>query len=442
MTTEEIEQEQRTMSASAAFEQRRRAEEATRSAHQATFPPRRICLVSCSGPKLPHPAPARDLYTSRLFKKARAYAERRCDDWAILSALHGLVLPDQVIAPYDCRLPGRQDELAMWGNRVGLQIGQAFRPQDRFVILAGADYADALPREIRVRSEQPLRGVHPVGRRERWLTENPEEKLGFQINPGARQGPCSECGKDLGPYRGFGVPKVVCGRKCTGRRRRRLDPTFQRKKHERWKAQKPTGKVCRACGVTDSVQRFKYADLCLVCEKQLERAKKAGREPCPKCGRSTYAETGVHGWMSRRFCSYCPGVGKTLPVAIVAPGGKEERIAYLPASFVAVLSAARGGIAHDEMVLEMPTRRAYATGSLASVRIASAMSMEMKQGGAKMSRRAKTRKGPEPKKLPRKPKRLPWPASACTACSTPLRAHERWIGLCYSCSTPRRRRIP
>src|SRR5690606_13413659 len=58
--------------------------------------PRTIALVSCVSSKEPHAAPARDLYTSALFRKARAYAERNADAWYILSAKYGLVDPNRV----------------------------------------------------------------------------------------------------------------------------------------------------------------------------------------------------------------------------------------------------------------------------------------------------------------------------------------------------------
>lgn len=63
-----------------------------------------IGLVACSKTKLDRPAPARELYTSPLFRAASAYAERTYDRWLILSALHGLVEPDQEIEPYDVTL--------------------------------------------------------------------------------------------------------------------------------------------------------------------------------------------------------------------------------------------------------------------------------------------------------------------------------------------------
>jgi hypothetical protein len=59
-----------------------------------------VGLVACSRLKADRPAPARELYVSPLFRAARAYAERRHGPgrWFILSAHHGLVDPDTVLA--------------------------------------------------------------------------------------------------------------------------------------------------------------------------------------------------------------------------------------------------------------------------------------------------------------------------------------------------------
>ena len=65
---------------------------------------RAIYLVSCVGQKLKTPAPARDLYTSVWFRKARSYVESTGLPWSVLSAKHGVVHPDEVIAPYDLTL--------------------------------------------------------------------------------------------------------------------------------------------------------------------------------------------------------------------------------------------------------------------------------------------------------------------------------------------------
>src|SRR4051794_5113257 len=68
-----------------------------------------ITLVACCGPKLGSPARAADLYVSQLFKKVRTYVERR-GRWFILSARHGLVDPNTVIARFELS-PGLSDRV-------------------------------------------------------------------------------------------------------------------------------------------------------------------------------------------------------------------------------------------------------------------------------------------------------------------------------------------
>lgn len=75
---------------------------------QLTKPPTTVVLISCSKSKLDKPAPARELYTGQLFKKAVAWAERQGLQWFVVSALHGLVAPDQSIAPYNYSLKDRR----------------------------------------------------------------------------------------------------------------------------------------------------------------------------------------------------------------------------------------------------------------------------------------------------------------------------------------------
>jgi hypothetical protein len=65
-----------------------------------------IGLVGCCRRKLPHAAPAAELYTSPLFRLASRFCSRTCDLWFVLSARHGLVEPAQVLAPYDVTLRG------------------------------------------------------------------------------------------------------------------------------------------------------------------------------------------------------------------------------------------------------------------------------------------------------------------------------------------------
>jgi hypothetical protein len=78
-----------------------------------------LLLVTCVKGKSARPAAARDLYVSPLFRKQRAYAERRGLPWFILSAEHGLVAPDEWLAPYERYLPDTPRSFReVWGSWV------------------------------------------------------------------------------------------------------------------------------------------------------------------------------------------------------------------------------------------------------------------------------------------------------------------------------------
>lgn len=72
----------------------------------------RLAIIGCGAAKLPHAAPARALYTGGLFRAARVHVEARGLPWLILSALHGLVEPDAIIAPYDVTMAETKRESA------------------------------------------------------------------------------------------------------------------------------------------------------------------------------------------------------------------------------------------------------------------------------------------------------------------------------------------
>jgi hypothetical protein len=67
-----------------------------------------VFIVPCGDKKLPHAAPARDLYTGSQFRYvfplADAAARRTGGEVFILSALHGLVEPDRVLEPYNKKM--------------------------------------------------------------------------------------------------------------------------------------------------------------------------------------------------------------------------------------------------------------------------------------------------------------------------------------------------
>ncbi len=137
----------------------------------------RIVLVACAASKVEHAAPAAELYTSDLFTKSRAWAERevaagRADAWFILSAEHGLVAPRQVLAPYNTTLNAMAPaERRAWAARVWAVLGQAFVAPGSLVFLAGEHYRAALSAAAAAEGhaiEVPMAGLG-IGRQKAWL---------------------------------------------------------------------------------------------------------------------------------------------------------------------------------------------------------------------------------------------------------------------------------
>jgi hypothetical protein len=86
----------------------------------------RLGLIGDVRAKLEVAAPAKELFTSHMFQARRAYAERVCDLWFVLSAQHGLLHPDQVVKPYDRTLVNESRAVKeQWSRKVLWQLDQA-----------------------------------------------------------------------------------------------------------------------------------------------------------------------------------------------------------------------------------------------------------------------------------------------------------------------------
>jgi hypothetical protein len=136
----------------------------------------RVGLVACAGVKLDRRAPARDLYVSDLFRKASAYAAATCDEWFILSALHGVVHPDRELDPYNYTLADlpadvRRARVATMATDLTNLLADAGRVE--LVVLAGANYRAALDQAARTPSWEatvtvPMAGLG-IGDQLGWL---------------------------------------------------------------------------------------------------------------------------------------------------------------------------------------------------------------------------------------------------------------------------------
>lgn len=128
-----------------------------------------IYLVACVSVKLPHAAPAADLYQSPWFKKARALAECESSMWRILSAWYGVLDPEHKIAPYNLTLNDMtREDRARWATRIGGMLQAMLPPDVPLVVLAGKRYRACLadlPNPISV----PMLGMG-IGYQLQWLT--------------------------------------------------------------------------------------------------------------------------------------------------------------------------------------------------------------------------------------------------------------------------------
>ena len=131
-----------------------------------------LYLVSCVARKLCVEAPAKDLYTSPLFRKSRAYVERIGRPWFVLSAKYGLVPPDLAIAPYDLTLNSmRVTDRRQWARDVLTQLEPHLEGIESIAFLAGKPYREFLMPPLQRRGLTvcvPMEGLR-IGERLRWL---------------------------------------------------------------------------------------------------------------------------------------------------------------------------------------------------------------------------------------------------------------------------------
>ena len=131
-----------------------------------------VYLVSCVSQKRATPSPAKDLYTSPLFRKARAYVERTGGPWFVLSAKYGLVHPDEVIEPYDLTLNtmGVADR-RRWASKVLNQLEPHLEGIEAVIFLAGHRYREFLEPSLQGRGlavSVPMEGLK-IGEQLSWL---------------------------------------------------------------------------------------------------------------------------------------------------------------------------------------------------------------------------------------------------------------------------------
>jgi len=132
--------------------------------------PARVGVVACCKTKMNRPAPARSLYQSHLFKLSVAYLTKRCSVWVILSAKHGVVMPDDIIEPYDLTLADMtKAKRDSWATKTNKQLLKLFGDGVIYTAICGLHYRAALRGFTYM--EQPTSGL-TLGRLKQFLNND------------------------------------------------------------------------------------------------------------------------------------------------------------------------------------------------------------------------------------------------------------------------------
>jgi hypothetical protein len=161
--------------------------------------------VGCVAKKHTEGAPAKDLYRSRLWRGRRRYAESTGVPWFILSALQGLVEPDQHLDPYNVALTDLSaSERRECGERVVADLAGPFALAGAVLeVHAGSAYRNAIQEPLRRNGAEisvPLTGLKqrpPCNRDAVWSAGLNRGERG----PRCRRLPAAAGPRDLPPAR-------------------------------------------------------------------------------------------------------------------------------------------------------------------------------------------------------------------------------------------------
>ena len=131
----------------------------------------RVVLIGSAGETAPGPVPVAELFRSAGFARAREQAVRSGVPWFVLSAKHGLLEPDDVVAPYSLELGDSSTVYrSAWGEWVAAQLGERVQISGVTVeVHGGVDFAQPLRQPLARRGaavELPLPGL--------WLETGPD----------------------------------------------------------------------------------------------------------------------------------------------------------------------------------------------------------------------------------------------------------------------------
>lgn len=131
----------------------------------------KFALISHSHEQLPKAALGADLWVSRYFKLKQAWCIQNNLEYAVMSPCKGIVLPTQMVSPYDWTKYRFNVDAIQWIQGVDTLLVN--NPSiDTFIVIGGAHYVEAVTKALYLRPdtkvEAPTKGM-PIGRKLAWL---------------------------------------------------------------------------------------------------------------------------------------------------------------------------------------------------------------------------------------------------------------------------------
>ena len=107
----------------------------------------KVAVINCGSAKQNKPCKAKDLYIGSLFVASRQFCESNYDNWCILSAKYHVVMPNEIIAPYDMFLTNfSKKEKQEWSKITAEQLLSKFPKDAKFDFYVSQSYIqDTLP---------------------------------------------------------------------------------------------------------------------------------------------------------------------------------------------------------------------------------------------------------------------------------------------------------
>ena len=125
---------------------------------------KKFVVIPCGGAKLDQPAPARDLYIGSMFRDqlATALTMTTPEQIRILSAKHGLIALDEIVAPYDLKMG---QKASVTSETLAAQLDAMLPRNETYIIdaLLPKAYAAALEAATADHIENHFHGCAGIG---------------------------------------------------------------------------------------------------------------------------------------------------------------------------------------------------------------------------------------------------------------------------------------